>query len=68
MHTLKYVFGYLRQKALIGVSMILAAMSRLGLVSPLILRVLAAASGVLTGEKALIVNSKLSFEFHALFG
>ena len=34
---------------------------------PLTLRVLAARSGVLAAE-ARIVNSKLSFEFHALFG
>ena len=47
MHALEYMFGYLRQEAVATVSVILIAMSRLGLVSPLTLRVLVVASGVL---------------------
>ena len=47
MPALEYVFDYLRQEAFVVASAILDAMGRLGLVSPLTLRVLTAASEVL---------------------
>ena len=50
---LECVFGYLRQEALVAVSVIIAAMSRLGVSEPLILRVLAAASRVFPAARKL---------------
>ena len=53
MPTLEYVFGCLKQEALAVVSMILAATSMLGVSEPLMLKVLAAASGVLAAARKL---------------
>ena len=69
MSAMEYVFGYLRQEALTAASVILAATSRLGLVSPWCWRELATASGVFaTTMRLRFGNSKVSFGFYALFG
>ena len=62
-----YVFHCLRQEALVAASVILAATSKLGLVSLWCWRTLAAASGIFAAARRLIfVNSKVSFGFYAL--
>ena len=69
MHALKFLFGYSRHEALAAASIILAATSKLGLVSPWCWRALATASGIFASTRRLrFVNSKVSFGFYALFG
>ena len=68
MPALGYVFSCLRQEALIAASVIFAATSRLGLVSPWCWRALAATSGIFPATRRLrFVNSKVNFGFYALF-
>ena len=63
MLALEYVFGCLRQEALTVASVIIAATSRLGLVSLDDESTRCSKWGSHHSEKARIVNSKLSFGF-----